>query len=118
MELSGIPSSPPERQFTNNNIKINEYHNGKGVAAKFADGDIKGAVREISSSGNLAIHNDETLKALSLIINLLHRIRYSHYPRQYDNRSVSPAGYGQTGNKRVWIRIIRRSGWASTGTTA
>ncbi|KAI0988415.1 hypothetical protein GJ496_003263 [Pomphorhynchus laevis] len=54
----------PERQFINNNIKIDEHHYGKGVTAKFADGDIRGAVREISSSDNLAIHNDETLAAL------------------------------------------------------
>ncbi|KAI0986933.1 hypothetical protein GJ496_002064 [Pomphorhynchus laevis] len=64
IELSGIHSSPPERQFTNNNIKIDEHHYGKRVAAKFADGDIRGAVREISSSNNLAIHNEETLPAL------------------------------------------------------
>ncbi|KAI0985148.1 hypothetical protein GJ496_001120 [Pomphorhynchus laevis] len=60
-----IPSLPPERQFTNNNIKIDEHHYGKRVAAEFADGDIRGAVREIFSLDNLAIHNEETLAALS-----------------------------------------------------
>ncbi|KAI0986383.1 hypothetical protein GJ496_011012 [Pomphorhynchus laevis] len=41
MELSGIPSSPPERQFTNNNIKIDGHHYRKRVEEKFADGDIR-----------------------------------------------------------------------------
>ncbi|KAI0988724.1 hypothetical protein GJ496_008835 [Pomphorhynchus laevis] len=57
-------NSLPERQFTNNNIKIDVHHYVIRVAAKFADGDIRGAVREISSSENLAIHNEETLVAL------------------------------------------------------
>ncbi|KAI0989579.1 hypothetical protein GJ496_009721 [Pomphorhynchus laevis] len=52
------------RQFTNNNIKNDEHHYGKRVAANFAYGDIRGAVREISSSDYLTIHNEETLAAL------------------------------------------------------
>ncbi|KAI0983231.1 hypothetical protein GJ496_007388 [Pomphorhynchus laevis] len=64
IELSGIPRSSPKRQFTNNNIKIDEHHYGKRVAAKFADGDIRESVREIFSSDNLEIHNEETLAAL------------------------------------------------------
>ncbi|KAI0988982.1 hypothetical protein GJ496_007708 [Pomphorhynchus laevis] len=43
MELSAIPSSPPERQFINNNIKFDEHHYGKRVSAKFTNGDIRGA---------------------------------------------------------------------------
>ena len=38
----------------------------RGVAAKFADGDVSGAVRELSSSDGLARRSEETVRALRL----------------------------------------------------
>jgi len=58
------PLNPIAHRHISDDDKVEKLR--KRVAAKFADGDVSGAVRELSSSDGLAKHCEETVRALRL----------------------------------------------------
>ena len=67
METDTLPELPRRPDFISNSSEEDRnLHLKKRVSAKFADGDIRGAVRELASSLGLAPNNETTINSLQL----------------------------------------------------